>query len=315
MFFAIGAFLWIGCQKKDSLIGYNSLNSPVTERIHKLVWLSQDTLFICGGNKNKSGFIYRSTDGGKSWVNVYQSAQKSLYDLFFLNDTTAFCSGDQLLLLRSRNNGASWEEVIYEFIPEHFNYVPLRCIFGDEKLLMFAGGENYDNGAVMWMVDGKLKWVWHFDNEFRAGLNFSHNNYHLLGFGTGYKTMDLGYHYSSTSFKGDFITGTSLINASTGFACGYDGGIYKTDDAGKNWQTLLKPNTLLKKRIHFNAIHFKNTDGWAVGNTGLIMTSANGIEWKKTKTNMSSDFLSVTENPDGDIAITTSLGEILIINP
>ena len=311
--FSLPLIFWISCQKNNPVFSLEALPSPVNTRIHKLTYLTKDTVFICGGAKNKSGFIYRSVNGGKNWTEVYRSDQKSLYDIFFLNDTTAFCTGDKLLLLRSRNNGAQWDEVIYDFIPEHFNYLPIRCIFGDEKLLMFAGGENYDNGAVMWMVNGQLKWVWHFDNEFRTGLPFSHLNYHLLGFGTGYKTTDMGFHYTPTSFKDDFITGSALINASTAFICGYDGGIYKTDDAGKSWQTMLKPNSLIKKRIHFNTILFKGNTGYAAGNNGLLMKSINGSDWKKVQVNTSSDILSMTENPEGNIILTTSSGEILIL--
>lgn len=307
--------IYSGCRKKGVAITFQSISSPVTSRINKLIWQNKDTVFFCGGNKNNSGFIYRSVNAGKNWTKVFQSNEKSLYDLFFLNDTTAYCSGDKLLLLRSKTNGETWEEVKYDFIPEYFNYVPMRCIFGDEKLLMIVGGENYDNGAVLWLIDGKLKWVWHFDNEFRTGLNFSHDNYHLLGFGTGYKTSDMGYHYSPTSFKGDYITGSSKINQNQAFACGYNGGIYRTNDAGKNWTTLLKPNSLIKKRIHFNAILFKDKRGWAIGNEGLLMKTVNGTDWETVKTNYKSDFLSIFAHHSEQLFITTSEGEIIVIKP
>jgi photosystem II stability/assembly factor-like uncharacterized protein len=311
----LSGFLISSCVKKEKPVVLQQLASPVNSRINKLLWRSPDTVFICGGLKNAGGFIYRSTNSGLTWTQVYQSGDRSVYDMFFMNDTTAYASGDKLLFIRSKNIGQSWENVPFDFIPEYFNYVPMRCIFGDEKLLMIAGGENYDNGAVMWMVDGQLKWVWHFDNEFRTGLNFAHNNYEVMGYGTSYKTADLGYTYSPAAFKGDFITGSALLTNQTAYGCGYNGGIYKTNNAGALWQTVLKPNSLAKKRIHFNAIHFKDNNGWAVGNEGLIMHTQNGNVWEKRSTKFTSDFLSICESPSGQLVITTSKGEILLLNP
>ncbi len=300
------------CKKTQSLPNITEIATPVDSRINKSIWISSDTGFICGGNKNNSGFIYQTTNGGKTWTSVYTSNTKSFYDIKFVNDSTAYCSGDKLTLLQSTNKGTTWKEMPYSFVPEYFNYVPMRCIFGDEKLLMIIGGENFDTGAVLWMIDGQLKWVWHFDHEFRSGFNFSYNNYILNGYGNSYKTKDMGYTYEAIDLQKDYFTSAFTIDQTTGYACGYNGSIVKTSDAGATWTKVLQENKLGKKRIHLNGICFNSSGkGFAVGNEGLLLKSENGSSWDSQFKISDADLLSVSDTKNGYVIITCSNGKLL----
>ncbi|MDZ4664939.1 MAG: hypothetical protein SGJ15_08705 [Bacteroidota bacterium] len=317
-------FLWLlgllqfvafnGCKKSKSAGSLNSeeLITPTQQAIHKSVWLDANTGFICGGKKNETGFIYRTKDAGKTWELIFNSPNKCLYDINFVNDTIAYCCGDALLVLRSSDNGNTWIPISFANINlEDFNYTPLRCIFGNYNLLMIVGGENYHNGNALWFENNTMRWVWHFDHEFRTGLNFLQENFVLAGYGNSYRTTDHGYTYTPMEFSGDFFTSSSTINSQIGFVSGYDGGIYRTDDAGHNWKTLLKPNKTARKRIHFNGIYFSDaTNGWAVGTDGLVMSSDDGQTFTEYTSITKADLLSVVKDKLGRIVISSSAGKL-----
>jgi photosystem II stability/assembly factor-like uncharacterized protein len=313
----LGSFLLIlcsGCKKENqkNKLAPEFIATPESSRIHKSIWLDANTGFICGGEKNSKGFIYKTIDGGANWVKLYSSSSKSLYDIFFVNDTIAYCSGDKLLLLKSKDNGNTWTEVVYNFVPEYFNYVPLRCIFGNYRFLMIIGGENYDNGNALWLENDNLRWVWHFDHEFRTGLNFNTTNYLLCGYGNCYQTNDYGYNYKPTKLEGDYFTSSATINDQLGYACGYNGGIYKTTNAGDSWEKINDENKLIKKRRHLNGMCFiDETHGWVVGEEGFIMQTTDGKNWKELEPIGKSNLLSIVKDKTNKLVISTADGKLI----
>ncbi|MGE0566415.1 MAG: hypothetical protein AB7O73_00575 [Bacteroidia bacterium] len=270
---------FFACKKKEQLSSINAIPSPVSQIIRKSYWPGNNSGFICGGNKNEFGFIYKTIDNGITWQNVFSNT-KCIYDILKINDTLYYACGDSLLLLRSADGGNSWNKIKFNFELEHFNWTPLRHLFGNYRLLMAIGGENYSNGNALWLEDDQLRWVWHFDTEFRTGIPFSNENYHLLGYGNSQVTKTYGYNYVPGNFKGDFITSSFKINNSTAFICGNDGGIYKTEDAGKSWKTIIEKNKVAKKRMHFISIAFlPNSKGMCIDNSGIVYTTNDGDVW------------------------------------
>lgn len=306
--------VFVACKKnkKQAALEVELLNSATQQPIHKSAWLDANTGFICGGKKNENGFIYKTTDAGNTWHLIYSVTGKCVYDIKFINDTIAYACGDQLLVLNSKDKGDNWKELDFSNITlQYFNYAPMRCIFGNAELLMIVGGENYHNGNALWFENNEMRWVWHFDHEFRTGLNFTRENFVLAGYGNAYRTNDHGYTYSPMDFSGDFFTSSSTLNSSLGYACGYDGGIYKTEDAGNSWSTLLKPNKTVKKRIHFNGICFKDLNtGWAVGNKGLVVSTTDGKTFKHHESFSDADLLSISMDKMGRMIITSSDGKL-----
>ncbi len=303
------------CKKNTEKLPYQSLNSPVNSPVWKITISPKGGIFICGGEKNKNGFIYSSSDNTNTWQKRLGLVNICLYDMAFINDSLAYACGDSLSLYQSNDGGNTWYKISYSFTIEGFNYTPLRCIIGNEKFLVIAGGNNFDNGNVIWFNNGEIRWVWHFDNEFRCGIPFSNDNYWLCGYGNSYKTADEGYHYRATDFNGDFFTGACLSSDNNAWLCGYNGGIYKSADEGKSWKTLLKPNNILSKRIQFNAIDVnENGRGIAGGNKGLIYASTNGNSWQKKETDMSFDVLSVKKiGKNNEFILGCRNGKLLLV--
>lgn len=306
------------CKKSDknSLSSADPVSVPIQGRINKSFWLNAFTGFFCGGEKDKTGYIFKTIDGGISWHKVYSSDSKSLYDIFILNDTIAYSCGDKLLLLKSKDNGNTWQEVIYPFTPKPYNILPLRCIFGNYRFMMIIGGENYDAGNVLWLESDQLRWVWHFDHEFRTGINFTTENYLLCGYGTSWSTNDHGYSYKASKFEGDYFTSSATINDHVAYVCGYNGGIYKTIDAGETWQKIFDENKLGRKRKHFNGIYFSDElNGWVVGNEGEMMRTKDGKNWEQLESVTDSDILSIVSDANGGMMISSAKGELIRIKP
>jgi photosystem II stability/assembly factor-like uncharacterized protein len=298
--------------KKMAALEFEELVTPSQQAIHKSAWLDVNTGFICGGRKNESGFIYKTTDAGKTWNLIYTATGKCIYDIKFVNDTIAYACGDQLLVITSKDNGNTWNDVSFANVTlQYFNYAPMRCIFGNYNLLMIVGGENYHNGNALWFENNTMRWVWHFDHEFRTGLDFSQENFVLAGYGNTYRTRDHGYNYTPMELAGDFFTSSTTLNASTGIACGYDGGIYKTNDAGMTWKTILKPNSAVKKRVHFNGIYFKDeNNGWAIGTKGSIMNTSDGGSFNEYIPITKADLLSIVKDKLDHMVISSSDGKL-----
>jgi len=309
LYVALSLVLIFGCNKKEETVPLNILANPVNNAIHDIHWLGKDIGLICGGKKNQSGFILKTEDGGKTWAKTIDS-KLAIYDIHFMNDTLGYACGDSLLLLRTTNKGENWHKITYSFSPEKHNYTPLRCIIGDERFLVVAGGENFDNGNLLWFNYGELRWIWHFDNEFRTGIPFNYSNYWVCGYGTNYQTKNEGYEFSATSFNGDYFT-CSCLTTSGAYLCGYNGGIYFSSDQGINWTTQLKPNSLTKKRIHFNGIYVNPSGkGIAVGNNGILYVTHNGKDWEKRNGNIKSNLTTVTGNNSTTFFIGDEHGNI-----
>lgn len=307
-----------GCKKnkKIATLEPEELNSPTQQAIYKSVWLDANTGFICGGKKDQDGFIYKTTNAGSSWQLIHHVKGKCIYDIKFVNDTIAYCCGDDLLLMRSSDNGNTWTDVDFTGVTlESFNHTPLRHIFGNYNLLMCVGGENYHNGNALWFQNDDMRWVWHFDHEFRTGLDLAKDNFVLAGYGNTHRTTDQGYNYSPMEFANDFFTGSSTINSQTAFMCGYDGGIYRTDDGANTWKILLEPNKAVNKRIHFNGMCFKDANtGWVVGTKGLVMSSHDGQTFKEYARMSDADLLSVSFDKLDRAVISSSNGKLFRVN-
>ncbi|MBL7917672.1 MAG: hypothetical protein JNM96_04695, partial [Bacteroidia bacterium] len=104
------------------------------------------------------------------------------------------------------------------------------------------------------------------------------------------------------------------LDSTTAFTCGYNGGIYKTNNAGLTWEEVLKKNKSFKNRIHFNAIYL-NTDkqGFAVGNDGIVYKTINGNTWQEAVITEKTNLLSITSDKQSHVIISTANGKLIKI--
>jgi photosystem II stability/assembly factor-like uncharacterized protein len=236
--------------------------------------------------------------------------------VFFVNDSVGYCCGESMTLLKTQNKGNNWQEINLKntYSYDDFYNGSLHGIIGNEKNLIIVGGKNFNVGIIVRIANNSVVEGYKgFDNEFRCGFNF--NNYIACGYGTPYKTEDDGKTYNPTNFKGDFLTSCITLNSTTGFACGYDGNVYKTSNAGDSYTKIFDHNRFYKKHLNFNGINFINdTKGCVVGNKGYAYQTNNGKKFDKINLNTSADLYSITLNKNNEAVVSTSDGKLIVFS-
>lgn len=301
------------CKKEQNhQFTYQSLSIAPDIKIQNTYWLNDSTGFACGGIKNQKGSIYRTNDYGSTWKQIYVSTSESLYDLCFINDSIGYCCGEKFLLLFSENRGQSWQAFKYPYNPPSAYNVTLRNIYFKNNIMVITGGDNFNKGAAIGFLNNAFLYRFpHADNELRSSCSFNGSTFFMAGYGYLFKSSDTIKTFSPTNISGDFFTGCCSINESIGYACTYNGAIYKTINGGLTWDAIEKGNTLFKKRIHLNSILFLNeNNGWCVGDEGLILHTNDGKNWKQVKFNESVNLYSIRQKPSGKIVITSSNGNL-----
>jgi photosystem II stability/assembly factor-like uncharacterized protein len=267
-------------------VDYSVLDIHNDVNVQKVTFLNDNIGYACGGNKSQNGVIYKTTDAGNSWQMVYSNTNLCVYDVAFVNDTLGYACGENLLILKTIDAGAHWV-VQSPFLPDPGFGGSLRNIFCfDANTVYIAGGIGYSTGITYKTFNQGTYWIYNnFEHELRSVWYINKYTGFYSGYGVIYKTDDsLNSHYP-LSVTGDFFMSMSFTDNHTGYACGYDGGIYKTTDVGNTWSQILNNNNAIVSSRHFNYIQFTNANkGYVVGNTGLIVFTDNaGSDWNLIK--------------------------------
>jgi photosystem II stability/assembly factor-like uncharacterized protein len=306
-----GLLLATACRKSQITKDFSFNQTAVNTRINKTFWLDQNCGFFCGGEKSQGGYVYKTFDGGASWTEVHRGPN-SIYDLLFVNDSLGYACGENIEILKSTDAGQSWQSIVKQNNSDKHYYGTLRGIVGNDKLLLFVGGANFNIGIVNRLANGELlDGFVGFSNELRCGFGFASDNYLVCGYGTGFKTEDKGFNFKATSVSGDFFTASCMLKDGSAFACSYNGAVYKITAAGHTIEKVFDYNRGGKKRINFNGIYFVDENkGWVVGNNGALFHCQDGKNFTQIKSPTSNNFLSVTADKNNQIIISDDKGKI-----
>lgn len=314
-------FVLSSCKKETQTeANYSILNIGESVNIQHITFINDSLGFLCGGKKQESGCIYKTINGGSSWQKIYSEAGDCLYSVSFVNDSLGFACGENLLLLKTIDGGQTWinQHEMQGQPPASFNST-LRNIFCvDEKTIYVAGGNGFEIGLSYKTYNGGEFWIYNtFNNELRD-IYFK-NKYEgcFSGYGIMLKTIDSAFSFNPLPIDNDFFVSISFPAENTGYACGYNGGIYKTANEGASWTSLLKNNNDIIRTRHFNEIKFIDVaTGYAVGNNGLILNTEDGGEhWKVIKKFTEDHLYSIAIKNKHEIFITSSNGNMYLLNP
>ncbi len=288
-------FFFSACKKETISLSYTELNTGVDTRIRSIYFQNETTGFVCGGEKIQSGIILKTSDGGINWQQVYSSSL-AIRDITFVTDSLGFACGDSLLILKTTDGGNSWNKMNLPYTP--VNVVPFTSIqFRDAQHGNVCGGENWEKGITMRTTDAGSWW----ENECFYNTEVSESYFvndtvgYIAANGAVYKATADVHINNLLSLSGDFFTSVYFTSPDEGFVCGYDGGIYKTSNAGATWKQVRKDNTAFTARTHFNKIRFSGTEkGFAVGSNGAVFYSSDsGESWKQSDNFPDENILSV----------------------
>lgn len=276
------------CKKnKEASLSFTLLNTPVTDKIKSLTcFTTNDSMFFCGGNREKNGFIYRSTNKGLSWTNVLESTNFSFNKLYFKNSHLGFALGDELEIFKTINGGATWDHCpVLDTVAFNFRVVLRDINFLNDTTALIVGGDDFGNGIILKSENSGKTWhsVLTENHELRSLQCLNETTAFVSGYGVLLKSTDGGINWQYQSVSDDFFTGIKMTSNGTGLLCGYNGNLYKSTDAGASWHSKVNGNSLLNsKRKHFTCIDCYNSDtAVAMGENGYVLVSNDGGEtWK-----------------------------------
>lgn len=305
----------LSCNKKSKVINHQVINTPVSSRINKSFWVNENVGFFCGGEKGDLGYIYKTIDAGKSWVNQY-ALPGSLYDILFINDSVGYCCGENTCVLKTVDFGRKWNKITKGNNFDNFYNGTLYGINHLNNEIWFFGGKNYNVGFVIkaegnQMYDGFRG----FDNELRCGVIKDANSYLACGYGLCYSTSNNAETFNSVDLGNYFFTGASQLNSSISYLCDFNGNVIRYNFDSNSSSQIFKLKKKIKKNLHFNGIYFSSESaGWVVGNDGVFASTQNGNTFDLLNLNTNDNLLSVVWNKQNDVIISTNTGKLIVVS-
>ena len=256
-----------------------------------MYFISPDTGFI-GGDTAYDSFIFKTTNGGESWYQVYNSSVTGISQFNFCNSDTGFSIGGVIWysnnLLGTIDGGESWE-----ILSEHFGAWFLRTfdLKNNGEGLFFG-----DNGQIIRTNNERQEWeylsnmvLYKYSIDHCFVINDSTIIASVMGGGGGVpdcgviQSDDRGITWSKWDFY-NCILSLSYINDSTGYCCteNWEYNFYKTSDRGLSWQELeLGPNEISPQKVVFTNENTGYVGGPSDGEYGFILykTGDGGNTW------------------------------------
>lgn len=253
------------------------------QTLNKLKFLNDQTGFTAGSLYNGSfENIHITQDGGKSWTNANSGYTSMRFmDIFIQDKATIFMSGNEGIIIRSVNGGASWQTLSTGTTEQlwgiHFLNSNLGFAVGSNGTIIRStnGGSNWENiptginnlffdvyftnrgvgfasgsNVLFKTIDTGANWFPVFDFPFEAPADWIRSikmvtenvGYACADIGRIYKTIDGGDHWVKlSSGVEDPLFDIDFVDEQNGMICGFNGTILKTNDGGQNWIQLVSP--------------------------------------------------------------------------
>ena len=233
--------------------------------LNRIQFLDINTGYVVGA----AGFgkVFKTTNGGVLWQDIFSYSFGTFTDLTFVNKDTGWVCSDDILyggLLKKINGGTSWQQQI--------------GAGHDIGKIFFL---NKDTGWATGIHDTLLRTTngganWNFQYNFNTGIGSIFFTTKDTGFIAGsfgsysiVKTTDGGFTWNPTSnsFGG---RGLYFKNNTTGWLCDIFSTLQKTTDHGDSWF-----NQTVPTGDYYSIMFADTTKGWA-GGTKVIHTTDGG---------------------------------------
>jgi photosystem II stability/assembly factor-like uncharacterized protein len=238
--------------------------------------LSRTLGYACGG----FGFVYRTTDGGKNWVEIsHHVTTGDLHSVYVSSPNRVWAAGGDPviggIIIGSSDGGQTWTT---QYSQSFARFQSMA--FADSGTTAWACGVG---GTAVHTTDGGISWNY-YTMPVTVNLHkiFFRNSMHgwCGGDGVILHTTDGGaswlvYHDSA----GYEYRGLYFVGDKNGWAVGGDqnsetGIILRTSDGGISWTNQFTGQVTVLQAVSF----LDSLKGWAIGDT-LLYTSDGGSSW------------------------------------
>jgi photosystem II stability/assembly factor-like uncharacterized protein len=264
------------------------------------VGFGEKTAFLMSSGSGEKSRIYKTTDGGVSWLLQYSDKRPAFFldSLACESKTRCFALSDPVdgkFVILQTSDGTHWRELPPDKMPPT---LPNEGAFAasNSSLVICDGGKNIYFGTgggsyarVFHSKDGGLSWM-ATDTPIESGIASSgvfslacSSGGLVIAVGGDYKDVEKS--TKAAAYSTDFGVSWSLIPSSTGgyrstvskfsagefFAAGPNGADVCRSQDGK------KVSCVHSGNLNFNAVSFFGKRGWAVGPKGSIYEFSPGI--------------------------------------
>ena len=291
--------LFSSCAKEKLDADVRHITIDADYRINDIYFINQNVGFAVGGSRYEEGYILKTEDGGLNWlrfpndsiISTGESNLQTLNSISFYNDLIGQAVGHGGKILRTEDGGSSWEMIVNGTY-ENFNDI---AMLSANKTLISSSGA-YADGSIF---ASNNEW-YNFDRQELTyalrGMSFINKD---IGFLTGYgivqKTINGGNSWEIMDLKTDYFFDVDFVSLQTAYVCGWEGGVYKTENQGETWKTIKQTNKVFANRQHYENIDFINENtGVVCGYKGEVLYTNNGGEtWQTIETNTKEDLHSI----------------------
>jgi len=213
------------------------------------------------------------------WYPQYSGVYTNLYSNFFLDENNGWICGENGVILKTTNGGFNW---IQKYSGTSYSLSFIWFFNNNDGIVIGSGGtiKKTTNGGENWFSVSSGTYLrlqeGSFINE-QQGWGCGDN-------GLVINTTDGGNTWTTINYvTPDNLSYIQFIDENTGWVTTeLNGEIWKTTDGGYTWS--FKYQSPLNWDLH--KLQFVNdTEGWAVGEWGLVVKSTDGGEsWFQTNT-------------------------------
>ena len=255
-----------------------------------------------GWMAGSKGFIYKTTNGGSSWVQQVSGVTKDINKIFFLNENTGWAGTLAGSVLKTTDGGAVWTETVFSTIRPLVTFTLMDILqFTDENTGFISAGAlksifllKTTNGGTNWsVVDSLVSTVdrrW-YDLSFIGSQGMAvgnKNNIQKISKNLGQTwalagTINDGFFGMQKSVH--WLDPQTVVTMGEGLEfSGVPTPIYKSVDTGKTW-TKVSTSLTFNKYDRIKDGYFKDPqNGVGVGNNGfsrvfVVNTTDAGATW------------------------------------
>ncbi len=302
------------CRKENEVLPVEVILVNPGIPLRDIVFLNDSVGFVCGGQKNTSGLIYRTTDGGLSWQIVYENNHHCLYTIGFTDTMAGIAGGDSLFMLRSQDGGFNWQFYwLADSVPPNaFDRPAFRKMSISRSNIYIAGGENFKKGVFYKSTDKGTTWSYKVVANELTGISFDDSGKGwICGNGLVMRTGDSAVLWADAGFSGDFFSSVCFPARDTGYIACYSGTIYLTTDAGDSWTQVRAGGYTPGRTGGINCMISAGPAKIIAGGSGgrLYVTADGGNAWKTIHIGQDARILALTAI-GGYIYLTTDQGSV-----
>lgn len=245
-----------------------------------------------------NGVIYKTENGGNSWVKQESNSTSTITGIQFINELIGWVSTSDGKIIKTDNGGTNWVEISSN---TGVNYKNVH--FVNETI----GWAITSTGVILKTINAGLTWSNPTTNNLgvviKLKINSITNLIAVSSIGKVYNSIDGGSNWTETGISNNsyilndvFI---SPLNESNLWATSSTGIILKTNNGGNTWD--LQSNNTNTLDDLFGITFHDNLVGWAVGANGTILKTINGgSSWTKDDS-LTSKNLETIYSKDGNI--------------